>query len=68
MISYYTERTLRKELHNHKLGFDYLPMNYEKLDRHAQNNKYMCAMWENDNDFLERVIQQYCEYETLESD
>jgi hypothetical protein len=63
MITYYSERTLRKELHNQKMGFDYLPMNYEFLDRHGQNNQYMISLWNNESDYLERVIQQYTEFE-----
>jgi hypothetical protein len=65
-MNYQLLRELEKKEYNVRMGFDYLPMNYEKLDRHQQNNKYMCAMWENEQAELEKVIYQYCEYERLE--
>jgi hypothetical protein len=66
MINYEFLREIEKKEYNVRMGFDYLPMNYEFMDRHQQNNKYMCAMWEQENDELENVIYQYCEYEKVQ--
>jgi hypothetical protein len=65
-MNYYTNRTLEKELGNVKMGFDYLPKNYEFMSRHDQNNAYMTAMWFNEEDELNKVISQYSEFEVQE--
>lgn len=50
----------------YKMGFDYLPSNYNVLDRHDQNNKYMFAMWDAENDHLQDAMF-FCEYGDLEA-
>ena len=68
MINYKQEREVKKE-YGIKLGFDYLPNDYIKFDRHKQNNLYMISMWENELDLthskLDEAIKQYCEFEEL---
>lgn len=63
-MSYVFERVML-EKEGYKMGFDYLPKNYEILDRHDQNNKYMFAMWDNENDHLQEAMF-FCEYGDLE--
>lgn len=65
-MNYKDERTIR-EVYGCKMGFDYLPSNYDTMDRHKQNNVYMIAMWENDNSYLEKAIEQYEQLQNLET-
>ena len=57
-MKYQLLRELEKKELNIKMGFDYLPMNYEFMDRHQQNNKYMCAMWSNEDDNLQNAMYE----------
>lgn len=64
-MNYTFNREMMKK-DGYKMGFDYLPMNYETMDRHRQNNKYMIAMWNNENELLQEVLF-FCEYGDLEA-
>jgi len=65
-MNYATEREL-KIYYSYKMGFDYLPKDYETMSRHDQNNAYMVAMWENDNSELEKAINEIEETMNLET-
>ena len=53
--------------HNKKVGFDYLPSNYESMSRHKQNNVYMVALWEQDYSMLEKAIEELEQLDNLET-
>ena len=50
---------------DYKMGFDYLPQNYEKLSHHSQMNKYTCALWYNESEHLQEVMF-FCEFGDLQ--
>jgi len=62
---YETIRKIEKEINHVKMGFDYLPTNYEFLDRRAQNNAYMVSMWEQEQDEFNKVISTFSEFQYL---
>jgi hypothetical protein len=44
---------------DYKMGFDYLPMNYDIMSRHKQNNEYMIAMWRNEDEHLQDAMFEF---------
>lgn len=60
-MSYIFEREMQRR-DGYKMGLDYLPLNYDKLDQHKKNNQYMVALWNNENDLTHEIIA-FCEFE-----